>query len=91
MGNSQINKVELEQKLNSEQMPINTTVSPTIAKPHVGCSASLSEKVEQILTIVNGLSLNDAELVIRESSIKINKYMRAKTNMLTYSKSDILE
>lgn len=43
MNESQITNVELEQKLNSEQKPIEPTESNTSAKPLVGCSASLSK------------------------------------------------
>lgn len=43
MQQSQIYNVQPEQELNEGQMPIDTTSSPTSAKPNVGCSASKSE------------------------------------------------
>lgn len=46
MEQSPINNVQPEQQQNSEQKPIDTTVSPTIAKPIVGCSA-ITHKIRQ--------------------------------------------
>jgi hypothetical protein len=79
MQQSSINNVQPEQELNNEQMPIDTTSSPTNAKPIVGCSAS-SPKVTNYK---NGYS---EEYYIDPNSMSKEKYDWLMSTRNNYNK-----
>ena len=84
MQQSPINNVQPEQELNNEQMPIDTTSSPTIAKPIVGSSAFASDPLQQVLLCLNNLSINDAREVIRKASVTLTQFANSKTEDIVF-------
>lgn len=84
MEQSSITNVQPEQKLNEEQMPIDTTSSPTNAKPIVGCSASKSDALQQVLLCLNKLTINEAREIIRKASITLTQFSNSKTEDIVF-------
>ncbi len=63
MEQSPINNVQPEQQLSSDLQPIDNSSSPNIAKPIVGCSASLStEKLKKL----EYLGVSPSEIIVKD-------------------------
>ena len=72
MEQSSINNVQPEQKLNNEQMTIDTTSSPTIAKPIVGCSASYNTTLLRSLNKIREEQMNNPSIQGYMTTFKVS-------------------
>jgi len=71
---------EVENSTNVEVSSVN----PNDTKPIVGCSATLSDPLQQVLLCLNNLTINEAREVIRKASVTLTQFTNTKTEDIVF-------